>query len=82
MCFQFEEYVCAALAAIRYRDFIAKGDGSNALISGGTGLASPWEGTIYPTYTVGMLRRDGLQILTLHGFTSSRPRTLTKFGKE
>jgi len=40
---KFEEYVCAALAAIRYRDFIAKGEGNGVLISGGTGLASPWE---------------------------------------
>ncbi|KAF8722483.1 hypothetical protein AX14_009755 [Amanita brunnescens Koide BX004] len=40
---KFEEYVSAALAAVRYRDFIAKGEGSGVLITGGTGLASPWE---------------------------------------
>ncbi|KAF8628649.1 hypothetical protein AX15_003781 [Amanita polypyramis BW_CC] len=40
---KFEEYISAALASIKYRDFIAKGEGSGVLISGGTGLASPWE---------------------------------------
>jgi hypothetical protein len=82
MCFQFEEYICAALAAIRYRDFIVKGEGSGVLISGGTGLASPWEGTVYPTHAAGKLRCGIFQISTQHGFTSSSPRTFTKFGKE
>jgi len=40
---KFEDYISAALAAVRYRDFIAKGEGNGVLISGGTGLASPWE---------------------------------------
>ncbi|KAK2465397.1 hypothetical protein APHAL10511_002751 [Amanita phalloides] len=40
---KFEEYISAALAAIKYRAFIAKGEGNGVLISGVTGLASPWE---------------------------------------
>ncbi|KAM6494439.1 Transport protein Avl9 domain containing protein [Amanita muscaria] len=40
---KFEEYISAALATIKYRDFILKGESSGVLISGGTGLASPWE---------------------------------------
>lgn len=35
--FQFEEYISAALSAVRYRDFIAKGEGSGVVITGGSG---------------------------------------------
>ncbi|KAJ7578173.1 transport protein Avl9-domain-containing protein [Mycena floridula] len=34
---KFEEYVHAALASVKYRDFVAKGEGSGVLITGGTG---------------------------------------------
>jgi molybdopterin biosynthesis enzyme MoaB len=37
--FQFEEYVSAALASVRYRDFVAKGEASGVLITGGTGMS-------------------------------------------
>ncbi|KAF8625989.1 hypothetical protein AX17_006713 [Amanita inopinata Kibby_2008] len=40
---KFEEYISAALAAVKYRDFVAKGEGNGVLISGGTGLTAPWE---------------------------------------
>ncbi|KAJ7486222.1 transport protein Avl9-domain-containing protein [Mycena galericulata] len=34
---KFEEYISAALASVRYRDFMAKGEGSGVIISGGAG---------------------------------------------
>ncbi|KAF8228557.1 hypothetical protein L208DRAFT_1403694 [Tricholoma matsutake] len=34
---KFEEYVSAALASVRYRDFVAKGEASGVLITGGSG---------------------------------------------
>ncbi|KAJ7222306.1 hypothetical protein GGX14DRAFT_663200 [Mycena pura] len=34
---KFEEYISAALASVRYRDFVAKGQGNSVIISGGTG---------------------------------------------
>ncbi|KAF9465242.1 transport protein Avl9-domain-containing protein [Collybia nuda] len=34
---KFEEYVSAALASVKYRDFVAKGEGSGVLITGGSG---------------------------------------------
>ncbi|KAJ7213890.1 transport protein Avl9-domain-containing protein [Mycena pura] len=34
---KFEEYISAALASVRYRDFVAKGQGNGVIISGGTG---------------------------------------------
>ncbi|PFH49967.1 hypothetical protein AMATHDRAFT_86115 [Amanita thiersii Skay4041] len=40
---KFEEYISAALASIKYRDFVAKGEGNGVLITGGTGLQTPWD---------------------------------------
>jgi hypothetical protein len=37
---QFEEYISAALASVRYRDFLAKGEGSGVIITGGSGSFS------------------------------------------
>ncbi|KAF8905132.1 transport protein Avl9-domain-containing protein [Mucidula mucida] len=34
---KFEEYISAALASVRYRDFVAKGEGAGVIITGGTG---------------------------------------------
>src|ERR1700691_5916045 len=34
---KFEEYVFAALASVRYRDFVAKGEVNGVLITGGSG---------------------------------------------
>ncbi|KAJ7105491.1 transport protein Avl9-domain-containing protein [Mycena crocata] len=34
---KFEEYVSAALSSVRYRDFMAKGEGNGVIISGGSG---------------------------------------------
>jgi hypothetical protein len=34
---KFEEYVSAALASVRYRDFVAKGEVNGILITGGSG---------------------------------------------
>ncbi|KAF8799370.1 hypothetical protein BYT27DRAFT_7201608 [Phlegmacium glaucopus] len=34
---KFEEYIAAALASVKYRDFITKGENSGVLITGGTG---------------------------------------------
>ncbi|KAJ7069477.1 transport protein Avl9-domain-containing protein [Mycena amicta] len=34
---KFEEYISAALSSVRYRDFLAKGQGNGVLITGGTG---------------------------------------------
>ncbi|KAJ6585376.1 transport protein Avl9-domain-containing protein [Mycena capillaripes] len=34
---KFEEYISAALASVRYRDFISKGEGNGVIISGGSG---------------------------------------------
>ncbi|KAF8957017.1 transport protein Avl9-domain-containing protein [Flammula alnicola] len=34
---KFEEYISAALSSVKYRDFIAKGEHSGVLITGGTG---------------------------------------------
>lgn len=34
---KFEEYITAALASVRYRDFVAKGEGNGVIITGGTG---------------------------------------------
>ncbi|KAJ6582813.1 transport protein Avl9-domain-containing protein [Mycena sp. CBHHK59/15] len=34
---KFEEYISAALASVRYRDFMAKGEGNGVIISGGSG---------------------------------------------
>ncbi|KAJ7780744.1 transport protein Avl9-domain-containing protein [Mycena maculata] len=34
---KFEEYISAALASVRYRDFMAKGEGNGVIISGGAG---------------------------------------------
>ncbi|KAJ7432406.1 transport protein Avl9-domain-containing protein [Mycena latifolia] len=34
---KFEEYITAALASVRYRDFMAKGEGNGVIISGGSG---------------------------------------------
>jgi hypothetical protein len=34
---KFEEYISAALASVRYRDFVAKGEASGVLITGGSG---------------------------------------------
>ena len=36
LIFQFEEYITAALSAVRYQDFIAKGDQSGVVITGGS----------------------------------------------
>ena len=36
LIFQFEEYITAALSAVRYRDFMAKGDRSGVVITGGS----------------------------------------------
>ncbi|KAJ7256815.1 transport protein Avl9-domain-containing protein [Mycena haematopus] len=33
---KFEEYISAALASVRYRDFMAKGEGNGVIISGGS----------------------------------------------
>jgi hypothetical protein len=38
---QFEEYISAALATIKYTDFIKKGESKGVLISEGYG-AAPW----------------------------------------
>ncbi|KAG7445668.1 uncharacterized protein BT62DRAFT_932830 [Guyanagaster necrorhizus] len=40
---KFEEYITAALASVRYRDFVAKGEGNGVIITGGTGSLFPWE---------------------------------------
>jgi hypothetical protein len=37
---KFEEYISAALASVRYRDFMAKGEVNGVLITGGSGLFS------------------------------------------
>ncbi|KAK0202084.1 transport protein Avl9-domain-containing protein [Desarmillaria ectypa] len=34
---KFEDYITAALASVRYRDFVAKGEGNGVIITGGTG---------------------------------------------
>ncbi|KAJ7741325.1 transport protein Avl9-domain-containing protein [Mycena metata] len=34
---KFEEYISAALSSVRYRDFMAKGEGNGVIISGGSG---------------------------------------------
>ncbi|KAF9013167.1 transport protein Avl9-domain-containing protein [Cyathus striatus] len=34
---KFEEYISAALSVVKYGDFVAKGDGSGVIITGGTG---------------------------------------------
>ncbi|KAF7768267.1 hypothetical protein Agabi119p4_7510 [Agaricus bisporus var. burnettii] len=34
---KFEEYISAALSSVKYRDFVAKGEGNGVLITGGTG---------------------------------------------
>jgi hypothetical protein len=34
---KFEEYICAALASVKYGDFLAKGESSGVLITPGTG---------------------------------------------
>lgn len=34
---KFEEYIAAALATVKYRDFVAKGEGGGVLITGGSG---------------------------------------------
>jgi hypothetical protein len=34
---KFEEYVSAALASVRYRDFVAKGEVNGVMITGGSG---------------------------------------------
>ncbi|KAF8895583.1 transport protein Avl9-domain-containing protein [Infundibulicybe gibba] len=34
---KFEEYISAALASVRYRDFVAKGENSGVMITGGSG---------------------------------------------
>ncbi|KAJ7078547.1 transport protein Avl9-domain-containing protein [Mycena belliarum] len=34
---KFEEYISAALSSVRYRDFVAKGEGNGVIISGGSG---------------------------------------------
>ncbi|KAJ7160086.1 transport protein Avl9-domain-containing protein [Mycena filopes] len=36
---KFEEYVSAALSSVRYRDFMAKGEGNGVIISGGSGVS-------------------------------------------
>ncbi|KIY71988.1 hypothetical protein CYLTODRAFT_418366 [Cylindrobasidium torrendii FP15055 ss-10] len=40
---KFDEYIGAALSTVRYRDFMAKGEGSGVIITGGTGSVNPWE---------------------------------------
>ncbi|KIY51564.1 hypothetical protein FISHEDRAFT_36921 [Fistulina hepatica ATCC 64428] len=40
---KFEDYISAALACLRYQDFV-KGDGSSIITSGGTGSPNPWQG--------------------------------------
>ncbi|KAF7348255.1 UDENN domain-containing protein [Mycena sanguinolenta] len=40
---KFEEYISAALASVRYRDFMAKGEGNGVIISGSGGEATSTE---------------------------------------
>ncbi|KAJ7643757.1 transport protein Avl9-domain-containing protein [Roridomyces roridus] len=40
---KFEEYISAALATVRYRDFMAKGESNGVIISGGAGDANAVE---------------------------------------
>jgi len=35
--FQFEEYISAALATVKYRAFIERGDNNGVMITGGSG---------------------------------------------
>jgi hypothetical protein len=37
---KFEEYIYAALASVKYGDFLAKGESSGVLITPGSGLVS------------------------------------------
>ena len=76
---KFEEYTSAALAAIKYRHFVAKGEGNGVLISGGTGLASPWEGvscSLAPISAPYIHYQTSIR----HGHMNSSLQMLTKFG--
>lgn len=51
---QFEEYISAALASVRYREFLAKGKGNNVIITGtGTCLACTTTTNTYDIRTGG-----------------------------
>jgi hypothetical protein len=43
---KFEEYIYAALASVKYGDFLAKGENSGVLITPGSGLVLSFLGSI------------------------------------
>ncbi len=78
---QFEEYISAALASVKYRDFVLKGEGSGVLITGGTGQSSR---ILVSEHVVLIFHQEAMPrirtTLTRYGYPNSGIPTLTLSG--
>lgn len=79
---QFEEYISAALSSVKYRDFIAKGEGNGVLITGGAGLLTPWQGDSLNTQYISLQAVTPVlrKISIPYGFLNSRRPMLMRYG--
>jgi hypothetical protein len=78
---KFEEYVSAALASVRYRDFVAKGEVNGVMITGGSG--SSFSQKLVSLILHGITQAETQiqqKTSTPYGSPNSKKQTLLKFG--